>query len=222
MPKKATRDRGRPPLVTEAQLREAILAIRGREPTVQDLADHLGVARATLYSHVRGQGALRRLATDAILGTWRLPTPAEGQHWSEWAHGYAHALREKFDEYPVLVDGLAPQPGAQVSHIEAVVANLVGLGLDAPTAFFVFYALASLTLGTGTSSAVDRIAPDTSLSGFSAAVADTAEPLPHIRSLLALVGDDAGKAFPAASIFDALVRFTLRGIAAQRGESIPV
>ncbi|MBW1758433.1 MAG: TetR family transcriptional regulator, partial [Deltaproteobacteria bacterium] len=92
-----TRERGRPPLVTVEQLREAILAIRGREPTMDDLAERLGVSRATLYTHVRGQEALRELACDTVLETWELSEAAPGVHWAVWARQYAWELRNKFD-----------------------------------------------------------------------------------------------------------------------------
>jgi AcrR family transcriptional regulator len=211
-----TRERGRPPLVTVEQLREAILAIRGREPTMDDLAERLGVSRATLYTHVRGQEALRELACDTVLEKWELSEAAPGVHWAVWARQYAWELRNKFDEYPVLLHGLRPQAGGQMNHVEQVIARFVDLGLDVGTAFYTYYALMSLTVGTGISSAVARFEPESATRMLAEALRSTPGEVPHLRTIL------EGPVFQLVdSVFDDLVCFTLTGIASRRGEALP-
>jgi len=165
---------------------------------------------------VKGQEALRALATDTILGAWRLEAPAPDAHWARWALDYARALRSKLDEYPVLLHGLQAQPGNQLIHVETVIDHLVHLGLDTPTAFFAYYALMSLTVGTGISSAVARFAPETVMERFAEAIEATPHPLPHLRSIREMPSPELTE-----PVFDELVWFTLQGIAARRGETLP-
>ena len=111
--------RGRPPRVTERRIRDALLAMEGEVPTMAGLAKKLGVGVATLYTHVRGQDELRKLAGDVAFDAWPLPPVEPGMHWSQWAYVYAMDARTMAARYPAVsgarATGRRPQDPAQAN-----------------------------------------------------------------------------------------------------------
>lgn len=87
--------RGRPPTFARDEL---IAAARRLGPTgvgLQAVAEELGVARTSLYWHVRDQAELGELVLAAIVheasvGDW---TPGDDAGWEAWLDAYARTLR---------------------------------------------------------------------------------------------------------------------------------
>ncbi len=210
--------RGRPPLVTPERLHAAVLEIEGEVPTMQSLSRQLEVGVATLYSHVRGQDELRRLAADTVFDHWELPRAAPGMHWADWALAYARDARRMIERYPA-VHGSRPLAGGQLRYVERVLSQLVAFGMSGSEALYTFHQVALLILGVGAQIETTRIEEASAgldLWGlFQQVLSDHPTELPTLRGL-----DRAG--IPDLdTAFDDLVWFTLSGIARQRGEVLP-
>lgn len=211
--------RGRPPRVTEERLRAALLDIRGEVPTMGRLADQLGVGIATLYTHVRGQDELQRLAGEVAFDAWELPVAEPGAHWAVWALAYARDARELAAIYPA-VAGARALAGGQLRYVERVLAQLVALGLSDEEALSTFHAIALLVLGVGAQLHAMRQeevrAGQTGWQILHEAIGEQRDQLP-------LLGRLAPAALPDLdAAFDDLVWFTLSGLARERGEILPV
>ncbi|MCG8590781.1 MAG: TetR/AcrR family transcriptional regulator C-terminal domain-containing protein [Proteobacteria bacterium] len=210
--------RGRPPRVTEERLRQAILEIEGEVPTMASLARQLGVGVATLYSHVRGQDELRRLAADAVFDAWELPPAPPGTHWAHWVLDYARDARRMAERYPA-VHGARPLAGGQLRYVERVLAQLTAFGMSGGEAIRTFGHMALLVLGVGAQIEATRL--EEARAGleiwglFQDALSNHPGELPVLTAL-----ERGGVPDPDAS-FDELVWFTLIGIARRRGEVLP-
>jgi AcrR family transcriptional regulator len=204
--------------VTAERLRGAILEIQGEVPSMTTLAEHLGVGVTTLYSHVRGQEELRRLAGDIVFDAWPPPEPEPGEHWAAWAHRWAREALVMAHRHPV-VSAARPLAGGQLRYFERVMAKLVGFGFPPDEALFTFYSVVLLVLGVGTQLAATREEESRASRSvwelFLDARADQADSLPILEGMIedALPGQD--------QVFDDLVWFTLSGIARRRGEVLP-
>ena len=210
--------RGRPPRVTAERLQLAILEIEGEVPTMASLARQLGVGVATLYSHVRGQDELRRLAADTAFDAWVLPIASAGTHWAHWLLGYARDARRMIERYPA-VHGSRPLAGGQLRYVERVLAQLTALGMSARDALYAFHQVALLILGVGAQIEATRMeqaqAGLDSWGLFQDALANHPGDLPVLGTL-------ERKGVPELDVaFDELVWFTLTGIARRRGEVLP-
>lgn len=210
--------RGRPPRVTAERLEKAILEIEGEVPTMASLARQLGVGVATLYSHVRGQEELRRLAADVVFDAWELPAAPPGMHWAHWLLEYARDARRMLERYPA-VHGSRPLAGGQLRYAERVLARLTGLGMSAGEALYAFHQVVLLILGVGAQIEATRL--EERQAGlelwdiFRDALASHAGDLP-------ILGQLERRGIPALdAAFDELVWFTLTGIARRRGEVLP-
>lgn len=210
--------RGRPPRVTTERLQQAILEIEGELPTMAGLARQLGVGVATLYSHVRGQEELQRLAADVVFDAWVLPTAPAGVHWAHWLLEYARDARRMIERFPAL-HGSRPLAGGQLRHVERVLAKLTALGMGGNEALYAFHQVALLILGVGAQIEATRLEQArTGLDGwglFRDALASHPGELP----VLGRLERDGLPALDTA--FDELVWFTLTGIARRRGEVLP-
>ncbi len=210
--------RGRPPRVTAERLRQAVLEIEGEVPTMASLARQLGVGVATLYSHVRGQAELRRLAADVVFDAWALPRAPDGMHWSRWLLEYARDARRMFERYPA-VRLARPLAGGPLRYVERVLAQLTAFGMTANEALYAFYQIALLILGVGAQIETTRM--EGAQAGldewglFRDALAD------HPGELPVLGGLERGRLPSLNTAFDELVWFTLAGIARRRGEVLP-
>jgi len=203
--------------VTEERLREAILRIHGEIPSMAALARQLGVGVATLYTHVRGQDELRRLAGEVAFDAWKLPDVEPGMHWSDWTLAYARDAREMAARYPA-VAGARPLAGGQLRYVERVLERLVAFGFSHEEALATFHAIALLVLGVGAQlAAMRREEVSAGQSGweiFQGAIAEQREQLPVLCRLQPAALPDQEAAY------DDLVWFTLSGIARSRGESL--
>lgn len=87
--------RGRPPTFSRDELIEAARRLGPDGISLQAVAEELGVARTSLYWHVRHQAELGELVFaylvhEAGVGDW---TPGDGATWEDWLDAYARALR---------------------------------------------------------------------------------------------------------------------------------
>ncbi len=210
--------RGRPPRVTVERLRQAILEIEGEPPSMANLARQLGVSQATLYSHVRGQDELRRLAVDVVFDAAALPAAPEGTHWSHWLLAFARSGRRMMERYPA-VRVARPLAGGPLRFVERVLAQLTDLGLSANEALYAVLQIALLILGVGAQ--IEATRREEAQAGldewglFQDALANHPGELPVLGEL-----ERAGLPGLNAA-FDELVWFTLTGIARRRGEVLP-
>lgn len=207
--------RGRPPMVTAERLKQALLEINGEVPTLPALARQLGVSVATIYSHVRGQEELSRLAADIVFDAAKLPVAPPGGHWSDWLLAYARESRRMVERYPV-AQGSRPMAGGQLRHIDRVLTQLSALGMTSAEAIYAFHQVALLILGLGVR--IEAIREEEARAGigvwglFRDALANHPGELPALARL-------ERQGIPALdTAFDELVWFTLTGIARRRGE----
>jgi len=210
--------RGRPPRVTAGRLRRSILESEGELPTMAGVARRLGVSVATLYSHVRGQDALRRLAVDVVFDAWVLPQAPDGIHWSRWLLEFARDARRMIERHPAL--RLArPLAGGPLRCVERVLAQLTALGMSRSEATYAFLQITLLILGVGAQiEATRREGVEAGLDEwglFQDALAH------HPGELPVLSGLERGALPSLDAAFDELVWFTLAGIARRRGEVLP-
>lgn len=210
--------RGRPPRVTAERLRRAILEIEGEAPTMAGLARQLGVGVATLYTHVRGQEELRRLAVDVIFDARALPAAPPGIHWSHWLLAFARDARRMIERYPA-VRIARPLAGGPLRYAERVVAQLTRLGMRGDEAVHALVQIALLVLGVGAQIEATRMEEaETGLDEwglFRDALASHPGALPVLGAL-------ERRGLPSLNTaFDELVWFTLAGIARRRGEVLP-
>jgi hypothetical protein len=210
--------RGRPPRVTAERLERAILEIEGEVPTMASLARQLGVGVATLYSHVRGQEELRRLAADVVFDAWALPPAPPGIHWAHWLLECARDARRMIERYPA-VHGARPLAGGQLRYVERVLEELTALGMSGNEALYAFHQVVLLILGVGAQIEATRL--EEARAGlelwglFQEALSSHPGELPVLGGLQR----DGIPALDTA--FDELVWFTLTGIARRRGEVLP-
>jgi len=210
--------RGRPPQVTAERLRQAILEIEGEVPTMASLARQLGVGQATLYSHVRGQAELRRLAVDVVLDAQVLPAAPPGVHWSEWLFEYARGARRMVERYPA-VHLARPLSGGPLRYVERVLAQLTARGMSPREATYAFLQITLLVLGVGAQiEATRRQEAEAGLDEWGLLQDALAH---HPGDLPVLGGLERGGLPSLDAAFDELVWFTLAGIARRRGEVLP-
>ncbi len=210
--------RGRPPRVTAERLQEAILEIEGEVPTMAGLARQLGVGVATLYSHVRGQEELRRMAADVVFDAWALPAAPAGIHWSHWLLDYARDARRMIERYPA-VHLARPLAGGSLRYVERVLAQLTVLGMSSSEAVYAFLQIALLILGVGAQIEATRMEEaEAGLDEWGL----FQDALAHHPGVLPVLGGLERGGLPALNAaFDELVWFTLAGIARRRGEVLP-
>ena len=182
------------------------------------LADRLGVGVATLYTHVRGQDELRRLAGDVAFDAWALPEVEPGMHWAHWAYVYALDARTLAARYPA-VTGARALAGGQLRYAERVLARFVDFGFSPDEALAAFNAIVLIVLGVGAQVSAmhgeELRAGQSGLEIFQDALGAQRETLPVLESL-------SPDAMPAPDgVFGDLVWYTLCGIARGRGEILP-
>ncbi len=210
--------RGRPPRVTAERLRQSILEIEGEVPSMAGLARQLGVSVGTLYSHVRGQEELRRLAVDVVFDAWVLPKGPGTMHWSHWLLACARDGRRTIERYPA-VRLARPLAGGPLRFVERVLAQLSALGLSSSEALYAVLQVSLLILGVGAQ--IDATRQEEAQAGldewglFQDALAHHPGELPGLRGL------ERGGLPTLDAAFDELVWFTLAGIARRRGEVLP-
>lgn len=207
--------RGRPPMVTAERLKQAILEIEGEVPTIPALARQLRVSVATVYSHVRGQEELTRLAADVVFDAWVLPSTAPGARWADWLLEYARDARRGIERYPV-AHLSRPMAGGQLRHIDRVLTQLTALGMSDREAIYAFHQVALLILGLGAQ--IEAIREEEARAGR-ATWGLFRDALSSQRGELSTLARIERQGLPPLdTAFDELVWFTLTGIARRRGE----
>jgi AcrR family transcriptional regulator len=182
------------------------------------VAEKLGVGVATLYSHVRGQEELRRIAGGIVFDGWKLPESRPGMSWATWTWEWARDARVMAQRYPV-VSSARPLAGGQLRYVERVMERLVGFGLERPDALYTLYAIALLVLGVGAQLAAARAETTHVEGGVRQLMSDEMnahpDPLPNLEAM------QEELEFDRDAVFDDLVWFTVTGIARRRGEVLP-
>lgn len=207
--------RGRPPRVTPVRIRQAILGIEGEMPSMAALARELGVSQATLYSHVRGQEDLRRLAVDVVFDAAVLPAAPRGIHWSVWLLEWARHARRMVERYPAI--RLArPLAGGPLRYAERVLAQITRLGMSSSEAVHAFHQIALLVLGVGAQ--IEATRREEARAGLDEWGLFQDALVNHPGALRVLGGLERGSLPSLDAAFDELVWFTLAGIARRRGE----
>lgn len=182
------------------------------------LARQLGVGVATLYSHVRGQDELSRLAADVVFDAWELPPAPPGIHWAHWLLEYARDAGRMIERYPA-VHGSRPLAGGQLRYVERALARLTDLGMSGSEALYAFHQVALLILGVGAQIEATRI--EEAQAGLDA-WGLFQDALSNHPGELPVLGELERGGLPALdAAFDELVWFTLTGIARRRGEVLP-
>ncbi len=94
---------GRPPKINRTQIVECALKIGLMDLTLTAVAEGLGVTLQALYHHVRDRDELLDLVAQQLTESVPLP-PDHGQEWSDWAYGFAYALKKLYETAPGLAD----------------------------------------------------------------------------------------------------------------------
>ncbi|HVT36152.1 MAG TPA: helix-turn-helix domain-containing protein [Nevskiaceae bacterium] len=212
---------GRPPTIHVDDIIAAALELGLEGVTLKQVADHLGVAIATLYRHVAGRDELVRLAAFRLTLQRGLPE-ARAAHWSELATRYAQTLYASFLAEPQLIGELLRGrigPHAEVDVLEQFIAAVHGHGFSEAESAQLFHAIGMVTIGAA-AGAIGKKAADESGAPWKRAVQRTlaerdAHELKRVRRVL-----------PAALELDPIpwlptLQRLLEGIAAARGEKLP-
>jgi AcrR family transcriptional regulator len=188
-----------------------LVATEGVEAlTMRRLADRLGVAPNTIYSHYPDKGALVDAVLDALLGDIRVPDPAIGD-WRDGIVELMEASRATLLAHARLLPHLMSRPmrGRNVSRMtEAMLAALERGGIEGPDAVLAVRALLTLTVGSVVLEAPRRLDPQPAARERAGVAAFGSQAdLPRVA---ALAGPLAAR--PAASDFATSVRWLLSGI----------
>jgi adenylylsulfate kinase len=145
--------RGRPPKLSRVRILETALDLlreNGREGlTIRAVADALGVAPMSLYTHVHGKedllAGLAGLALEQVDSDLRARGP-----WAQQIRTWAHSVRRQLLRYPE-VAGLLDRQHWQSPHALRIIRNpvrlLVEAGVPESSAFEVVQALVWTTFG---------------------------------------------------------------------------
>lgn len=212
---------GRPPRINAQAIIAAALEIGLDGVTLKQVADKLGVAMATLYRHVRNRDEMVRLAAFQLTLARSVPAQATG-HWSELAVRYAESLYESFLAEPQLIHQLLKGelgPHAEVDVLEQFIAAMSRHGFSPLQSAQLFHALGMITIGAAAGS-IGKASAESAGSPWRAAVQRTlaergANELQQVRRVLPAALEQAS--IPWLPTLHSL----LRGIAAERGETLP-
>jgi AcrR family transcriptional regulator len=209
---------GRRSKVTDESIAAAVLDIGLDRATIKGVAEHLGMSVAGLYHHVRGREDLLRIASEHLLGGERLP-PASDRSWSDWLAKVAHVLRHRLTSHPELLaqylGGATAAEGAP--QLEAALSVLADFGFSPTEAFDAYQSIGQLAVGAAVDDVRERALVDTGRSTIAqlhGALTVAPDELRHVAGLLDGLGLDP------ADRFAYRVELLLRGIAAERGETI--
>jgi AcrR family transcriptional regulator len=212
---------GRPPTIHVDDIIAAALELGLEDVTLKQIADHLGVAIATLYRHVAGRDELVRLAAFQLTLRRELPD-AGAAHWSELATRYAQTLYASFLAEPQLIGELLKGrlgPHAEVDVLEQFMAAMKAHGFSELDSAQLFHALGMITIGAA-AGAIGKSAADAGGTPWRRAMQRTlaerdADELKRVRRVLPVVMElDPIPWVPT-------LQRLLEGIAAARGEKLP-
>jgi TetR/AcrR family tetracycline transcriptional repressor len=148
----ATRRRGRPEQISEAQIIDAALRMARRVGveglTMRRLAEELGVTTMAAYHHVPNKDGVIRLVADAVLSRVDV-TPQPDMPWDEQIWRIASANLKEFDRYPGLAYYLTHHEllPAGRRQMEQSIAILIEAGFTAEDARQAYAAIYSYMWG---------------------------------------------------------------------------
>ena len=181
--------RGRPPTFTRDELVEAAKSLGPDNIGLQNVARALGVARTSLYWHVRDQSELGELVLASILseGVTHDWAPADAP-WDQWLESYARTLRGTL----LLGGGWLRYGTSRLFYARGALVNadrLVGAMVDAgfpiEEATYAFTMVSELVFANVRSHANEAVPEQQGRDAFLASVRSVdPEDLPHLRAAL--------------------------------------
>ena len=117
--------------------------------SMRRLADELGVATMTPYTHVESKDELIDLMRDAVAAEMLLPEPIPDD-WRTALRAIAHKTKAAFEAHPWSLDMGARRPRARINrlrHIEQSVGIMVRLEVDAPTGRAILMSIDDYVIG---------------------------------------------------------------------------
>ena len=212
--------RGRPPRVTPEQIAGAVGRIPASQLSMARVAEELGVSASGLYHHVKGREALLEIAA-ASAAEDLLPPADTGQHWSEWWLQYCAVMRAGLKLHPDVLRRVRGSHPGLVTRLEAMLSVMKRSGFELREALtaidsitnwlygFVWREVEVLTETEG------GRPPDLEL--IKILRRQPHEDMPRIREML----QQTHLPDPDVEFVEQL-RTILAGIAARRGEQLPV
>ena len=103
--------------------------------SMRRLADELGVATMTPYTHIASKDELLDLMRDAVAAEMLLPEPLPDA-WREGLRAIAHHTRSAFEAHPWVLEVRSRRPKARINHlrhIEQSIGVVQRLGADPAT-----------------------------------------------------------------------------------------
>jgi AcrR family transcriptional regulator len=117
--------------------------------SMRRLADELGVATMTPYTHVESKDELIDLMRDAVAAEMILPEPIPDD-WRAALRAIAHRTKNAFEAHPWSLDITPRRPRARINrlrHIEQSVGIMVRLEVDATTGRAVLMSIDDYVIG---------------------------------------------------------------------------
>jgi AcrR family transcriptional regulator len=117
--------------------------------SMRRLADELGVATMTPYSHVESKDELIDLMRDAVAAEMILPEPIPDD-WREALRAIAHKTKDAFEAHPWSLDVNPRRPRARINrlrHVEQSVGIMVRLDVGAQTGRAVLMSIDDYVIG---------------------------------------------------------------------------
>jgi AcrR family transcriptional regulator len=208
---------GRPRRLTTQQVIEAAIALGLEDLTMAALAERLNVRVAVLYNYVKGRDELIDLAARQVLTSQQFPDD-HGQHWRDYAIGYARAAHDLFRSDAQLLSLLMSgklSPAIKIDSVEAWLEAMTIRGFPPLNALALRKAIDAIVMGSAVQAAHARA----HASDYPGAVRDAVKSrskaeLPqlstHLDSFVAIEEPDA---------WEASLHLLLDGIAAMRTTS---
>jgi AcrR family transcriptional regulator len=117
--------------------------------SMRRLADELGVATMTPYTHVESKDELIDLMRDAVAAEMILPEPIPDD-WRAALRAIAHKTKGAFEAHPWSLDAVPRRPRARINrlrHIEQSIGIVLRLGLPAETSRAVLLSIDDYVIG---------------------------------------------------------------------------
>jgi AcrR family transcriptional regulator len=117
--------------------------------SMRRLADELGVATMTPYTHVESKDELIDLMRDAVAAEMILPEPITDD-WREALRAIAHRTKDAFEAHPWSLDITSRRPRARINrlrHVEQSVGIMVRLHVDPPTGRAILMSIDDYVIG---------------------------------------------------------------------------
>jgi AcrR family transcriptional regulator len=117
--------------------------------SMRRLADELGVATMTPYTHVDSKDELLDLMRDAVAAQMILPEPIPDD-WRQALRAIAHRTKDAFEAHPWSLDIAPRRPRARINrlrHVEQSVGIMVRLEVDPPTGRAILMSIDDYVIG---------------------------------------------------------------------------